>query len=204
MAGALHGYRAGINAYARGSAPVNPPYTDAFPGPSIDSTKWPTVTGSPTPSIVSGRLRTAPASGEVDSGAIYDLTQYTVSIQIPIVPTDAAGTMKTRFWVADSAYSNIIQYDIEGNPKILWSQGNGITPATVATYNATNHQYVGLAIVGGNLLFQAGTTRATLTTLRSVTAPTWTTTNLLRIMLGCFETSTAQAATFAEYDNFNL
>lgn len=191
-------------ASATTSATVSPPYSDTFPGPSIDSTKWPTVTGSPTPTIVSGRLRTAPASGEVDSGAVYDLTKYRVYIQIPTLPTDTAGTMKTRFWVADSGYSNIIQYDIEGNPKILWSQGNGITPATVATYNATSHQWVGLQVVSGNLLFQGSPDGVTWTTYRTVAAPAWLTSSLVRVMLGCFETGTTQAAgQYAEYDNFN-
>lgn len=202
MAGSLALHRAGINAFARGAAIVPPPISDSFPGPSVDGSKWTTLAG--TTSIVGGRLRTAPPSGEADTSAIFNLTQYRVYIQIPTLPTDAAGTMKTRFWVADNAYSNIIQYDVEGNPKILWSQGNGITPATVASYNATNHQWVGLQVVGGNLLFQAAPDGVTWTTLRAVAAPAWITANPVRVMLGCFETGATQAAgQYAEYDNFN-
>jgi hypothetical protein len=196
---------AGIIAASRRRVAVvtGPPVTDTFSGATIDGAKWPTVAG--TTSIQAGRMRIDPPGGERHTAAVFDLTQYPVWIEIPTLPIAGNGTLKTRFWIADASITNAIQYGIEGNPRFLWSQGNGITAGVVASYSATDHRWLRLRLSAGNLLFEAAPDGLTWATLRTVPAPAWLTTSLVKVMTGVFQTGTTEANPgYAEYDNFNV
>lgn len=184
-------------------APPQPPVIDTFDGPTVDGTKWPAAAG--TTSIVAGRLRvvtTASFPGR-STGTVLDLNSYPVWVEIPTLPNIGNGGTKVRFLLENGA--NAIFMAIENNPRIIWTQGTGITSALgTGSYSATNHRWLRFRISGANLLFEASPDGLTWTTLRTVAAPAWLTSGLVRATLQTYFTGTEPAPGFAEFDNFNV
>lgn len=193
----------------RTSGPVTPPMTDDFTG-TFSTTKWPNFSGSV--SNVSGRLRIVPTTGfpQAASGQIFNLNSYPVWVQVPTIPAIGNGGIRTMFILSDAAYTNQVYFQLEGSGTsrdiFLWGSPapTGVSGNAAPTYDAVNHVWWRFRIVGANLLYETSPDDVTWTAQRTVVAPSFLTSTLVRATLQCYFTGTEPSPGFAEFDNFNL
>lgn len=202
MIGAIAGAR------RRAATVTAPPMTDDFAG-TFSTVKWPGSSGSTVNTAGRLRITTTTSFPQAASGFIFNLNQYPIWVEVPTLPNVGNGGTKVRVLLEDAAF-NSVYFTIErsgaawaffiwGSPTLTAVSGSA-TPA----YDSTNHRWLRFRIAGANLVFEASPNNSTWTALRTVVAPTWLTTGLVRATLQSYYTGTEPTPGFAEFDNFNL
>jgi hypothetical protein len=188
------------------------PFSDDFTGGSIDTTKWPNITGAPTQT--GGRLRIIPTTAypQVVSGPVFDMTTDQVWVEVPTIPNQGNGTNKARFLLFSnpSGASNVyFQIEYNGSAWILFMHGNGTITSvsgssTINPYVNATHRFLRFTMTGGNLLYETSADNVTWTTRRTIVAPAWLTAGLVYACLQAFYTGTEPSPGYAEFDNFRI
>lgn len=162
-----------------------------------------------TPTIVNGRARiiTDTSYRALQSSAAYTFNNSYVFVQA-FMPV--AGGATTEAFAELSIQSGTAGTDIvfsynavTGNLTMSNRTAYFDPGSTTLTYNATNHRWLRLRIVGGNILWDTSLDGLTWTNRRSVAASAWATSGTtLAVMIQSHRSDGTND--FCEFDNFNF
>jgi hypothetical protein len=178
--------------------------TDAFPGSSVDATKWTAYNAA---TVASGILSLADVANSTTSAVVqslyrYDLTSSNFFAQLVSAGTQLASTQALMKVAADA--NNSAQLFVQNGNLSAQVQYEGafgaILPGSVA-YSAATHKWLRIREASGTLYFDYSTDGATWTNLSSTPNPFPLTSLVLSIQEGAYATTDAQAT--SQWDNVN-
>ena len=191
-----------------GAVPKMATLTDAFPGTSVDTTKWTAFPAAGGSVGVSGGLLsltdTASAAlfSVLQSNAAYDLTGSYLLAQLASAGTQAASTLALMKIQADA--NNSAQILVQNGQLACQHQVAGSFGAflATATYSATAHKWLRLREASGTLFYEYSADGAAWTALYSEAAPITLTSLTASMQEG--STGTTDPAATSQWASVNL
>jgi hypothetical protein len=191
--------------------PLMQTLTDAFPGSSVDSTKWNSSPGAGTITVSGGILSLSVPTNAGTNTHINSLGLYSLRNSYAYAELNSAGVAEPNTQVMlnvlDQSFTNgFFLYVLNGNLHGSYTN-NGITftdAFTAFTYSATSHKWLRIRETAGTVFWETAPDGLTWTVQGSLASSTFTfNLGAMQVLLVQQQNTSTDPGTTSQWSNFN-